>query len=423
MNNNPNQPKEFDGVLGGQVSPPLDGVVLGGLTGVKLRLQSTIIESRVAAVCEAINYGEAGLDLVIEALNDSNKEVQHFASKLLKKKGGVKAKQALLDYNPWIFFTTLQDWRIEDFDPEVGIINPVDTSYRLKIDWKKWISPARFPELFEIFIQDPQVNYIEALLLPLGRDISCEFCVKALVESKEQVTNLKALYIGDMYDYEYKTSNVHLSNMSPILEAYPNLEVLQVRGFGCDYDAGLSFHALRHEYLKTLIIESGYMLGCQVIDQICALELPALEYLELWLGNDELYPVWHYYEEEKYSFDDSAITNLMPIISGEVFPQLKYLGLRSSNYSDTIAKTIVKSSLINSLRVLDLSMGTLTTKGAILLLDCLRVKKLHTLNVSMNLVSKNMSKYMTKQLSQVNCEVITEPQAESAKYRYYVLTE
>lgn len=31
MNKNPNQPKKFDAVLGGQDPPPVTGVVLGGL--------------------------------------------------------------------------------------------------------------------------------------------------------------------------------------------------------------------------------------------------------------------------------------------------------------------------------------------------------------------------------------------------------
>ncbi|MEH1873595.1 hypothetical protein [Nostoc sp.] len=40
MNNNSNQPGEFDAVLGGEQQNPNYGVVLGGLEGVKNRLNS-----------------------------------------------------------------------------------------------------------------------------------------------------------------------------------------------------------------------------------------------------------------------------------------------------------------------------------------------------------------------------------------------
>ncbi len=254
-------------------------------------------------------------------------------------------------------------------------------------------------QLLESFLKDPLSSQVEALLLPFGRHIPCEPLVNALVKSNKYLANLKALYIGDMHDYEYKTSDVTLSNISPVLEAYPHLELLQVRGFGREDKGGLSFYKIRHENLKTLIVETGYMLSHKLINQICALELPSLEYLELWLGNDLDYPVLQIGEEEEsYSIDNSAFNHLSPIISGKVFPQIKYLGLRSCNYSDVVAQAIVNSPLINSLKVLDLSMGTLTGKGAKAIQNCIEI-------------------------NQLNCQLIIKPQANSEEDRYYALTE
>ena len=48
MNNNPNQPREFDVVLGGKAPPD--------------------IEVQIAALSEALNYDKARLDIVIETL-------------------------------------------------------------------------------------------------------------------------------------------------------------------------------------------------------------------------------------------------------------------------------------------------------------------------------------------------------------------
>ena len=58
------QPKSQDAVLGGQSPPPLGGVVLGGIAGVKRRLASSAIAPRIAALREALNYGENGLERV-----------------------------------------------------------------------------------------------------------------------------------------------------------------------------------------------------------------------------------------------------------------------------------------------------------------------------------------------------------------------
>ena len=66
------RPTEYDAVLGGQNSPPIDAAVLGGISGVKSRLASTILAVRIAALSEALKYGEAGLDLVVSALQDES---------------------------------------------------------------------------------------------------------------------------------------------------------------------------------------------------------------------------------------------------------------------------------------------------------------------------------------------------------------
>lgn len=40
MMNNERNPKEYDLVLGGHNTPPIDGVVLGGIDGVRHRLKN-----------------------------------------------------------------------------------------------------------------------------------------------------------------------------------------------------------------------------------------------------------------------------------------------------------------------------------------------------------------------------------------------
>ncbi|MGB3654319.1 MAG: tetratricopeptide repeat protein [Rivularia sp. (in: cyanobacteria)] len=92
----PQEPREYDAVLGGKNPPPVDGAVLGGIEGVKRRLVSKVVEVRVAALRDALNYGDAGLDLVIEALDDDSTLVEDAAVELLRTSKKNKAKLALL---------------------------------------------------------------------------------------------------------------------------------------------------------------------------------------------------------------------------------------------------------------------------------------------------------------------------------------
>ncbi|MEH1933793.1 MAG: WD40 repeat domain-containing protein [Nostoc sp.] len=104
MNNNPNQPREFDAVLGGEVPPPVNGVVLGGLEGVKSRLNSLVVEAQINALSEALNYGDMALETVIQSLQNQSGQVRLSAYKILRSRTESSVKQALQDFNPYEFF-------------------------------------------------------------------------------------------------------------------------------------------------------------------------------------------------------------------------------------------------------------------------------------------------------------------------------
>ena len=95
--NNPQQPREYDAVLGGN-SPSLEGAaVLGGIEGVKLRLQNPDAKVRIAALQQALNYGEQGLDLVIAGLKDESWDIQNAAYLILNSRPESRIKQILQD--------------------------------------------------------------------------------------------------------------------------------------------------------------------------------------------------------------------------------------------------------------------------------------------------------------------------------------
>lgn len=107
MTNNSDRPREYDAVLGENNLPPATDAVLGGIEGVKYRLASDNIELKVAALSDAMNYGDAGLDLVIAALKDQSQHIQQAGCILLQDRPEKKIKKALQNYNPWLFLSCL----------------------------------------------------------------------------------------------------------------------------------------------------------------------------------------------------------------------------------------------------------------------------------------------------------------------------
>jgi WD40 repeat protein len=101
------QPKEYDAVLGTNPSSPVELGVLGGLEGVKQRLKSTIATHRIAALQEAQKFGQAGLELIIQALQDQSLQVQKAAYSLLQGRKEAKVQQALQAYYPYPLFECL----------------------------------------------------------------------------------------------------------------------------------------------------------------------------------------------------------------------------------------------------------------------------------------------------------------------------
>ncbi|MEG3909321.1 PspA/IM30 family protein [Microcoleus sp. w1-18aA5] len=92
---NHGQPKPYDAVRGGQLPPPVGGVVLGGLAGVKHRLSSSVNEHRIAALREALNYGDAGLKIVIKICQSETGPVQRAACDLLRQRLNLIAREKL----------------------------------------------------------------------------------------------------------------------------------------------------------------------------------------------------------------------------------------------------------------------------------------------------------------------------------------
>ena len=121
-----NQPKEYDVVLGGEATAPADGVVLGGLDWIKQVLAIGEVKSRIDALLDALQYGQSGLDLVIQALESKSEKVQEAAYWLLQDSLEPRVKLSLQVYNPYLFFEYL--YTIDKYTDEGCTICYIDQS-------------------------------------------------------------------------------------------------------------------------------------------------------------------------------------------------------------------------------------------------------------------------------------------------------
>ncbi|MDJ0733176.1 MAG: STM4015 family protein [Nostocaceae cyanobacterium] len=401
--NQQNQPRKDDAVLGGQSPPPIDSLVLGGIEGVKQRLSNPVIDVRIAALQDALNYGDAGIGLVIQALQDESRRVRRVAYQLLSPRKEPQLISALQLYHPWDLEERFQEYLgykgmhaqifanrpVVDFNPEVGITDPVGNAYAIRY---RYGDNENALDRLARLLDDTQVGKLEALVFGMWDESGGDSkeLVEALVSGKHLLSNLKALFIGDIAYDENEISWIEQSDLSPILRAYPQLEILQLRGGN-----NLEFSPpVGQENLQALIVETGG-LGRETVAQICNMNLPGLEHLELWFGSED--------------YGGTCWTDsLTPILDDLVFPNLVYLGLRNSIFSNEIAAAVVNSPLLETIDILDLSMGTLSDKGAEILLQCPAINQLDILNVSQNYLSEEM----VQRLSELDIRVIAENQGE-----------
>lgn len=290
--------------------------------------------------------------------------------------------------------------RVEDYDPAKPIDNLDTIAYRLRLSYDDAEEGKTIEELFEKFVADPSASKVEELIFgayDFDMGSTTDTIVDKLVVYMDLLRNLKALFIGDITYEESEISWIQQTDVSPVLVAYPKLEYFRVRG-GQD----LALTDLKHDNLKTLIVETGG-LPPNVVSEVSNAELPKLEHLELWLGS------------ENYGFE-SSVEDFGTILSGTKFPKLTYLGLMDSEIEDDIAIAAAKAPILKQLKVLDLSMGTLSDKGAQALLDSPEVKKLEKLILNHHY----MSDEMMDKLSKLGITVEMEDQEEGDEDDRYI---
>ncbi|MGW6454503.1 STM4015 family protein [Streptomyces sp. NPDC055078] len=234
--------------------------------------------------------------------------------------------------------------------------------------------------------------------------------VAELAGARAKLPALRAVFLGDITCEESEISWITQGLVTPVLDAYPELLELGVRG-----GQSLTFPAVRHANLRSLVIETGG-LDAEVVRGVAASDLPALEHLDLWLGTS-----WY--------GANADVADLEPILTGTRLPSLRYLALRNSDMQDQVAAAVAGAPVVARLDTLDLSMGTLGDEGAEALLNGQPLTHLRKLDLHHHFIGEPMRKRLIEAFQGSGVELVLDDQhgrgssSAEQEHRYTAVAE
>ncbi|NKY99946.1 STM4015 family protein [Nocardiopsis alborubida] len=236
--------------------------------------------------------------------------------------------------------------------------DPASTAWRLRTSEDiRRIPEDKGPDYLARFLSEVDGERVRALVIgewSYASDGGLYQAADLLVEHADALPNLRSLFFGDITFDECELSWISQPDLAPLVAAFPRLEELTVKGAD-GMEGRLGLHVPSHEALRSLTLQSGGLPG-RVVREVASSGLPALEHLELWLGMEE------------YGGSTSP-QDLAPVLSGEAFPRLKYLGVRNAEKWAEWVPVLAEAPVVRRLEVLDLSLGILTDQGAQELVD------------------------------------------------------
>ncbi|TDB99240.1 STM4015 family protein [Actinomadura sp. 7K534] len=278
----------------------------------------------------------------------------------------------------------------ETFPPEHGLVpakaDPGAFAWRLRL--MPFGEEEDFRTFLERFIAEIDTAAVTALIIgncwdPGPANDHVDAVRDALAERAGAFPALRALFFGEVTRREIpQFSWIAQTDVSPLLAAFPHLGEFVVRGademrFGGSWgEFKLAWNVSGHEELRRLTFQT-HRLDPSVVRDVLSSDLPALEHLELYLGSAD--------------GDGASPEDLTRLLGGTAFPALKSLGLRNGQDTDSLVAALADAPVTRRLAVLDLSLGTLTDKGAGVLLDAPAFLGLDRLDLHHHHMSEEMT--------------------------------
>jgi hypothetical protein len=235
---------------------------------------------------------------------------------------------------------------------------------------------------------------------------NCQEVINGIVANAGRFSHIEKLFLGDMNFEECEVSWIMQGDYSTLWAAMPQLKELTIKG-----STDLTLGDICHEGLESLTIICGG-LPRSVMKSIQNAKLPNLKKLLLYVGIED------------YGFDGNEST-VKELLEKSDFPNLDYLGIVDSEIQDELTEVVLGSKYMEQIRVLDLSLGTLTDKGGRLLLEKIgnwpNIKKL---DIHYHYLSDEIKDKLEKLPIEVDTSEGNEEDAYDGEiYRYAMLTE
>ncbi|MGW6743713.1 STM4015 family protein [Streptomyces sp. NPDC055025] len=255
---------------------------------------------------------------------------------------------------------------VPPYTPATALPDAASVAWRLYVG--PYVNDEDYEAYWDRFTSTVELGKVRALVFAHGAHYLSN---EVLIDLSSRLTGLEALFLSDLEDDEAMISTIYQSDLAPLLDAFPGLRELVVRG-----GEGLDFPVTGHAGLRALRVESGG-LPPGAAAHIAAADLPSLERLELWLGEDD------------YG-GGTTVEQLAPLLAGEGKPALRHLGLQNSPIQDELAAAVASAPVVPRLTSLSLSMGTLSDEGAEALLHGQPLTHLKELDLSHHFLSHDM---------------------------------
>ncbi|MEV0775228.1 STM4015 family protein [Streptomyces sp. NPDC050428] len=266
------------------------------------------------------------------------------------------------------------DFPDAEAEPEAKLPDAGSVAWRVSVD--AYDSEEEWESAFARFLKAVDTTEVRALIVGSwseAYDSEPEEVIAAILAASDRLPSLRALFVGDITYEECEISWINQMEIAPLINGLPRLHSFGVRG-----GQGLGMTGIKHERLRSLTVETGG-LDADVVRNIGAAELPALEHLDIWLGVS-----WY--------GANTIVADLDPFLTGARLPALKSLALRNSEIQDDIAAALAGAPVVARLETLDLSMGTLGDEGAEALLAGQPLTHLKKLDLHHHYLSEPMQK-------------------------------
>ncbi|MFD2762541.1 STM4015 family protein [Micromonospora eburnea] len=285
--------------------------------------------------------------------------------------------------------------------------DPAGVAWRLEVEDFD-ADPEEFAGLVQAMLDEVPGEAVRALVVgEWGEAYERPLPVDLLVAAAHRWTGLRAVFLADLVGEQCEISWLTHDDVTPLLAAYPALEVLWIRGA-----QGLRLAPVRHDGLRELRFQSGGLPGA-VARAVGDSDLPELRRLDLWLGRSE------------YG-GDATVDDLAGVLGGARLPALRRLALCNAEIADAIAEAVAAAPVVGRLEVLDLSMGVLTDSGGAALLAGQSLTHLRRLDLRHHYLSEEMAASVAAALPDVQVDV-SDPQTveeyNGRQYRYTAVGE